>query len=1181
MASKNYNAYNYPYQQSSAQQYPTYQTASNNGTQQSRQYQQPATTQAADYMSYTTPAYSGQSEGFSTSQDSSWTNNYGGTRETTNRAAEVLRDMSNTTYTTSSTPAISQPGYTSTSATNALTNRYASSSSRSPQVQAQQTQSTHATYGQAQARPRSVNTHHVQTTISRALPSPATVAGYPSQSAHVLYNQQQRAPSPVHPQYNATPVASARNGAASATGTPQYNAYSHRQQPHAEASRSTNNNSASQYDYHDPNIVAQNSAATTLPPPTTSIADTYNNQSATTVDPTAVYDPWQEYNRKQGMLSAQKAAEDAARAEEERVAEEARRVEEQKKKTPKQIASAVDATPSTTGSSGGPADVLEAEIRAMMAKMRELNGKDPALLARIWEEERRAKAPKSPIAQKSTPQRPVTEPTVTAAVSSTPVANSRKKTVPREVSAPVSKPATPAPTQAVATRPQAQGMVSRPGGNTIWPADKKAHLANAAVAFLKLHNPDRTLDPQQVLNMLDNNPSYIELCQQLETLGFKLDRAAFAKNLLTAVPDVNSSSRKVSASQTAPVAVYRPPVPPAVLKKEVTMPVAPSPPHYTPAATSSATGGIYAPFPNSASPAPTPVLVAEMVPIKPELKRPANKEEAARKRNLSDLVDLTLLSDDDMGPPIKKLKSDALYPSETPHAHLQDAVGVDKPPVIANFPTASVPTPAPQMSTAISAQAPPSELRYKTYVEPLDKKKALRRNAYNPTTIARDVLLACGRHPTERQLNQHLDSLRTTLAQVTFDSDLSTIRWDLIDPGDPPPNYFKDSVQALTEAADDEEDSDAEVREVRAKSQSIGGDGSSGAHARVQPLPEAINPFKQKRRGRPPRQSLPDNTNPSTPVRPPSTSSMSAGASRPSSASGTGYRAFATPTQYGPDGKPLPKKRGRPVGWRKAIHGSATAQAHSNPNGHTGPLTKHQPSQPSSLRKVNLGEDEPIHISSRSPSIVNRGPQYQSYKCKWQGCTADLHNLETLQKHVFKVHRKETSGNTLECKWGDCGRSVANRDAMTNMIIERHMPLSFDLESNWRAHIQQAHIDPLSWELGDGPAGGLSDAHDSDAYLSDAQGRQVTPRITVDANRLEAIMSAPQGQVSGPRGRGRPPKNMQEQEARDAHARMIAHKKRLGGPGIDRSGATLVNDKLRRSLIETDETDEILVDVEE
>jgi hypothetical protein len=107
------------------------------------------------------------------------------------------------------------------------------------------------------------------------------------------------------------------------------------------------------------------------------------------------------------------------------------------------------------------------------------------------------------------------------------------------------------------------------------------------------------------------------------------------------------------------------------------------------------------------------------------------------------------------------------------------------------------------------------------------------------------------------------------------------------------------------------------------------------------------------------------------------------------------------------------------------------------------------------------------------------------------------------------------------------------------------------------------------------------DAHDSEAYLSDAQGRQVTPRITVDAERVLSDSSSSQVPASAPRGRGRPPKTTAEQEAREAHERIVERKKRMGGPGMDRGGATLVNAKRRRGLMDHDGTEEELVDAED
>ena len=115
------------------------------------------------------------------------------------------------------------------------------------------------------------------------------------------------------------------------------------------------------------------------------------------------------------------------------------------------------------------------------------------------------------------------------------------------------------------------------------------------------------------------------------------------------------------------------------------------------------------------------------------------------------------------------------------------------------------------------------------------------------------------------------------------------------------------------------------------------------------------------------------------------------------------------------------------------------------------------------------------------------------------------------------------------------------------------------------------------------------DAHESDAYLSDAQGRRVTPRVTADSSRADAPSSAGRngsGSVvanSPARGRGRPPKAQSEkdQQAREAQERLVAQKKRVGGPGIDRGGATFANDKRRKGFSDDDQTEEEFVDAEE
>ena len=70
----------------------------------------------------------------------------------------------------------------------------------------------------------------------------------------------------------------------------------------------------------------------------------------------------------------------------------------------------------------------------------------------------------------------------------------------------------------------------------------------------------------------------------------------------------------------------------------------------------------------------------------------------------------------------------------------------------------------------------------KNIVQPIRKRRdALRRSRYNPETIARDILLATGSHPSMDPLNAHLDILRQRFPNVKPESDMSTFRWALVD----------------------------------------------------------------------------------------------------------------------------------------------------------------------------------------------------------------------------------------------------------------------------------------------------------------------------------------------------------------------------------------------------------------
>ncbi|KAA8908815.1 hypothetical protein FN846DRAFT_645783 [Sphaerosporella brunnea] len=66
--------------------------------------------------------------------------------------------------------------------------------------------------------------------------------------------------------------------------------------------------------------------------------------------------------------------------------------------------------------------------------------------------------------------------------------------------------------------------------------------------------------------------------------------------------------------------------------------------------------------------------------------------------------------------------------------------------------------------------------------EKISRKNAARVSKYDSTNIAKTILVIANRHPTEKGLNAHLLPLKENFpGQIEWDSDLSTIRWDIID----------------------------------------------------------------------------------------------------------------------------------------------------------------------------------------------------------------------------------------------------------------------------------------------------------------------------------------------------------------------------------------------------------------
>jgi hypothetical protein len=516
-------------------------------------------------------------------------------------------------------------------------------------------------------------------------------------------------------------------------------------------------------------------------------------------------------------------------------------------------------------------------------------------------------------------------------------------------------------------------------------------------------------------------------------------------------------------------------------------------------------------------------------PIETPRPPPTNKEEAARKRTFGDLVDLTNDESDDDAPPRKIVQLGSVSDGPKPE-HLSKPISYSnfmnpvkqipsayvppgqfnppqpvhhpgvktfnpyprqplaQPPLISTLPSQQVgpsnalastltPVPMPRKPTAKQLELERQQLhrmKGQMLVEPIMRDRVARKSKYDSRSIARDVLLATGRHPNMRPLNFHLGIMQKLLgdhggmarvgesgARDGNRSDLSTIRWNIIDPGTPSEQALQkfNKASSRAEESDGSDDHDENTNQAANRDQQeqrLSNDvhnppqlkhlqqlGQGGAATPAKPTPA--------KRGRPPKNRA-ASMKPS-PVATPKPNSSPKTLSDMPSGTPIGYAAFAQ-TVVDENGNVV-KRKGRPVGWRKSIH-SREAQG----------LSPHSGQKPATTAGRALRQQS----QPKSDRDSLQEPHYQVYACGWDGCRAELHNLDTLKKHVVKLHGNPSADGEFECGWANCnmaGTSVDQRGRQQNRGDQDGA--RFATIEQWVQHIDKTHLRPVAWKLGDGP----------------------------------------------------------------------------------------------------------------
>ena len=780
----------------------------------------------------------------------------------------------------------------------------------------------------------------------------------------------------------------------------------------------------------------------------------------------------------------------------------------------------------------------------------------------------------------------------------------------------------------------AQSAPSPKSGGTYWPESKKKALAEAARIALTstLLNQGKLITTQEIHELLDQNPSYIQMCEILEYRGFVIDRGQFARVLLKAVPDLGSASSPANgaptitanAVRTTPAQATSTPTPAtstisasdttvtkgpsatpnagsfgmlvkansndSAAQMKMPQPLPYSVPPAAPFQASNAYVTTYAPTHSSAEQAsggnqsnrhprdyhfvdpaswtpemprhPTGVLsqgqhgsallshlsfaghqqsgsttgqvLDQSEAIHPNGVIPQlTKQEMARKRTFDEIVDLTQTPDDEE---VERHRSKPRIDNESasgPSKFVKHIFDQDS------------------WRQQNSGRSTPKPFKYKysgrdallqsyDIVEPMNKRRdALRRSAYNPKTIARDILLGIGKHPSMTPLNAHLDALKDRFKAVDNESNLSTFRWDLVDPEEEEANISRfdtDDEEAIPivkadarqrpapmavmvssdgDIAKDDQTSSRTMNPV-VKQSKRGPYKKAGIRSDIQPIGSADTSERQvppksppiqdignvpgtiltdlsrfdfnslftpqrdmisnnsnssnsvtalKRKGRPPgaknKQARPDKGIPKKPKTP----SMDAVPSTPEKKSlseGTvGKTIPSEPFSIGKPSAPVPTRPhintttpSRPSGLRNSI------SAMTPTDGIAVIIPSRSPSVVVVTPQVSAKKGRPKKAENPSEGGSNGSPSsaptYTMYRCDWEHCPAELHNLETLKKHV-KKHRRNVDG-VYPCLWADC--SDSSNPISKNVQDEdgQYKRLKFKTDAEWVTHVESNHL---------------------------------------------------------------------------------------------------------------------------
>ncbi|KAJ5453512.1 uncharacterized protein N7458_004468 [Penicillium daleae] len=370
-------------------------------------------------------------------------------------------------------------------------------------------------------------------------------------------------------------------------------------------------------------------------------------------------------------------------------------------------------------------------------------------------------------------------------------------------------------------------------------------------------------------------------------------------------------------------------------------------------------------------------------------------------------------------------------------------------------------------------------------VDPVKISDILIKLDYDPATIARDVLIVADKHPIEKVLNHHLQSLRQNFQAVDHSSDLATFRWDLVDPYVQYPPWVLDAASRVQETP-----TSSTLRlETTMRAPNLPPNFPDSARQGVSHVPARDAPTAPL--ARPAERRPGDNTSNGNGTTRPGTDTPSAGITSSgldgpglissgsfnsgrndayvASTSATNTNLRASNFAYSPaissttsSASSTPKATHKPISTPpSAVSLNAFPKSPRGKLSRQSPLPKGLrepqvviPASPHAMAPIKKRPGRPPHKDVQVEVEIDNRPatQYQVFKCKWTGCEAELHNLQAIHTHILGIHIP----HHIVCVWDNC--------------TDKHPRAAAQM---WE-HVRDDHMRPLAWELGDGPAASVT-----------------------------------------------------------------------------------------------------------